>query len=90
MQKRGVRPMPNGQAVHMSSDDHDASGLVLSRRRPLGHRGASPARTARGPVDVRAAVRQLLEARAPDEEHTLAEELVADNLIVEELSLIHI
>lgn len=60
MEKRGVRPMPNGQTVHMSSDDHDASGLVLSRRRSRWHRGSSPGGAVRGPVDVRAAVRTLL------------------------------
>lgn len=60
MEKQGVRPVPNGQTVHMSSDDHDAPGLVLSRRRSRWHRGSSPSGAVRGPVEVRAAVRTLL------------------------------
>ena len=52
--------MPSGQTVHMNGDDHDGSGLVLSRRRQRGHRSQPPVRAVGGSVDVRAAVRALL------------------------------
>ncbi|KAA0092784.1 polyprenyl synthetase family protein [Mycolicibacterium sp. P1-18] len=44
----------------MNGDDHDRSGLVLSRRRQRGHRPSPPVRAARGSLDVRGAVQALL------------------------------
>lgn len=52
--------MPSGQSVHMNGDDHDGSGLVLSRRRRRGHRPLPAVRAVRGSVDVRDEVRALL------------------------------